>query len=88
MSRLCSNLTPVPTVPDSVPSDIAEAVVSALHEIIPMSDSQLKKIEMSHNSIVGHGGVLQTIEHLKGLEEQWLDMEHHVKDFIHNCACC
>lgn len=88
MSRLCPNLTPVPTVPDSVPSDITEAVVSALHEIIPVSDSQLEKIEMSHNSMVGHGRVLRTIEHLKGLEEQWLDMEHHVKDFIQNCACC
>ena len=43
MSRLRPNLTPVPTVPDSVPSDIAEAVVSALHEIIPVSDSQLEK---------------------------------------------
>ena len=82
------NLTPVPTVPDIVSSDIAEAVVSALHEIIPVSDSQLEKIEMSHNSMVGHGGVLRTIEHLKGLEEQWLDMEYHVKDFIQNCACC
>ena len=88
MSRLCPNLTPVPTVPDSVPSDIAEAVVSALHEIIHVSDSQLEKIEMSHNPMVGHGGVLRTTEHLKGLEEEWLDMEHHFKDFIQNCACC
>ena len=88
MSRLCPNLSPIPIVNTDVPSISNEDVVSALHEIIPVTDTQLEKIEMSHNSMVGHGGYQRTMQKLKALDEQWLDMEHHIRDFIRECPLC
>ena len=88
MSRLCPNLTPIPTENKEMPSSSNEEVVGALHEIIPVSDVQLEKIEMCHNSMVGHGGYQRTILKLINLDEQWLDMEHHIRDFIRECPLC
>ena len=91
MSRLCPNLTPVPIVlRDDTPTTSATSVssLSAIHEAVPVTDHQLEYIEMSHNSMVGHGGVDRTMSKLKSLEVDWPDMKHHVRDFIRDCACC
>ena len=90
MSRLCPNLTPVPVVLQDTTSATAtsETILSAIHETVPVTDDQLELIEMSHNSMVGHGGVDRTLNKLQSLEVDWPDMKTHVKNFIRDCACC
>jgi hypothetical protein len=87
LSRLCPNLTLV--VLDE-PSRVEEldSLISALHEVVPVSELQLEAIGMCHNSMVGHGGISRTMNKLSSLDEEWLDMECHVRDFIRTCACC
>ena len=38
--------------------------------------------------MVGHGGIARTVSKLSSLDEEWLNMEAHVRDFISTCACC
>ena len=89
LSRLCPNLTQL-VIPDKHPQveELDQVVLSALHEIAPVTDLQLEVIEMCHNSMVGHGGLSRTMLKLDSLDEEWLDMESHVRNFIRNCACC
>ena len=89
LSRLCPNLSQL-VIPDKSPrvEELDTVVLSALHEIAPVTDLQREVIEMCHNSMVGHGGISRTMLKLNSLDEEWLDMEAHVRDFIRNCACC
>ncbi len=88
MSRLCPNLTPVPVVlQDTTPAN-PDSIISALHEITPVTDQQLETIEMCHNTMVGHGGLDRTMTKLKKLEVDWPVMKTHVRNFIRDCASC
>ena len=89
LSRLCPNLSEL-VIPNISPltEEVNTSTLSALHEIEPVTELQLEAIEMCHNSMVGHGGILRTVEKLKSIDEVWPDMEAHARDFIRSCACC
>ena len=59
LSRLLTQLE----IPDKHPQveEFDQVVLSALHEIAPVTDLQLEVIEMCHNSMVGHGGLSRTM---------------------------
>lgn len=86
LSHFCPNLTEV--VITNTTSDTNEISLSALYETTPVTPLQYEALQISHNSMVGHGGVDRTMHKHLEMGEQWVDMEAHLKDFIRNCACC
>ena len=88
LSRLCPNLTQLVVLHPPTQEIEPQVHLSALHELAPVTELQLEAIEMCHNSMVGHGGIARTVSKLSSLDEEWLDMEAHVRDFISTCACC
>ena len=47
-----------------------------------------QKIKLTHNSMIGHGGIQRTIDILKQKHEKWKGMRDDVTTFINNCPCC
>ena len=88
LSRLCPNLTQLVFLDPPTRVEEIDVHISALHEVAPVTELQLEAIEMCHNAMVGHGGIARTLDKLSSIDEEWLDMTSHVRDFIRNCACC
>ena len=66
-----------------------EYILSALHiESYKPSPSQYFKIDMLHNTVVGHYGLERTLKRFKDLNDTWEYKRQHVRYFIDHCPCC
>jgi hypothetical protein len=55
---------------------------------VRLSDDIYRKIELAHNSTVGHHGVDQTMRLRRESGQTWTDMRAHVSRFIRKCPTC
>ena len=88
LSRLCPNLTQLVIVDPPTRVEELDVHISTLHDVAPVTELQREAIEMCHNSMMEQGGIFRTLDKLSSIDEDWLDMVSHVRDFIRNCACC
>ena len=88
LSRLYPNLTQMVIVDPLTRVEELDGHISGLHEVAPVTELYLEAIDMCHKSMVGYGGITLTLDKLSSIEEEWLDMVFHVRDYIRNCACC
>ena len=75
LSRLCRN-----NMIDSPNEYSPEYILSALHiESYKSSPSQYSKIDMLHNTVVGHYGFERTLKRFKELNDTWEYQRQHVR---------
>jgi hypothetical protein len=64
----------------------SQSVIKASGTVIP--DDKYELIRQVHNQLVGHRGVLRTVQYLRHQGHNWPEIRTHVGAFIQHCPLC